>query len=149
MTSTAKCPWCGRDADFVETHGGARSCYHPLHDATVAHGEGGGVALWAYRKRNGDFMYDSNKIDDLDVEMRALPVAAYNALLARANTAKVAADLMRARAERAEALLKECREKLGAILNLAECYGRKRGDKEDAVAARAFLSRLDDALGGA
>lgn len=36
------------------------------------------------------------------VEYRALPVAAYNALLARANTAKVAADLMRDRAEKAE-----------------------------------------------
>ena len=39
------------------------------------------------------------------VEYRALPVAAYNALLARANTAKVAADLMRARAEKAERFL--------------------------------------------
>lgn len=76
-------------------------------DPPAGNGEGEAVTLWAYRKRNGDFMYDSDKIDERDVEMRALPVAAYNTLLARANTAKVAADLMRARAERAEALLTE------------------------------------------
>ncbi len=27
------CPGCGRDRDFVETHGSARSCYHPFHNA--------------------------------------------------------------------------------------------------------------------
>ena len=25
------CPTCGKDADFVETFHGARSCYHPFH----------------------------------------------------------------------------------------------------------------------
>jgi len=38
-------------------------------------------------------------------EYRAIPVAAYEELLARANTAKVAADLMRDRAEKAERFL--------------------------------------------
>lgn len=27
----ARCPQCARDADFVETFQGARSCYHPFH----------------------------------------------------------------------------------------------------------------------
>lgn len=29
--SAARCPQCGRDADFVETFRGARSCCHPFH----------------------------------------------------------------------------------------------------------------------
>ena len=30
-----KCPWCGKDADSVETFHGARSCYHPFHNGPL------------------------------------------------------------------------------------------------------------------
>ena len=67
-------------------------------------------------------------------EYRALPVAAYNALLARLNTATVAADLMRARAEKAE----REREEAVALLEYAKKYVKR--------APHDLLMRLDAAL---
>ena len=73
----------------------------------------GTVVLWkefGYRPFLDGWNEDpTHKGGEDSVEGRWMPLDTYNALLARANTAKVAADLMRARAERAEALLWECR----------------------------------------
>jgi len=69
----------------------------------------GTVVLWkefGYRPFLDGWNEDpTHKGGEDSVEGRWMPLDTYNALLARANTAKVAADLMRARAERAEEAL--------------------------------------------
>ena len=90
--------------------------------------EGVPVTLWRYATTD-HHGYDVSGWTDRDggtgVAYRALPVAAYNALLARANTAKV--------------LLKEARRYVED--NIAGRFVPSNGD------AATLLSRIDAALG--
>lgn len=97
------------------------------------------VLWWEYGYRpfqDGWSENPAHKGGEDSVEGRWLPLDTYNALLARANTATVAADLMRARAERAEALLKECR-----VWPINETQARARNARIDALLDAALKAR--------
>ena len=96
----------------------------------------GTVVLWkefGYRPFLDGWNEDpTHKGGEDSVEGRWMPLDPYNALLARANTAKVAAELMRARAEKAEAALNRVDRALwdviGCVEDLNDCEGWHNSD---------------------
>ena len=130
-------------------------------DEHGAHGEGEAVTLWkefGYRPFLDGWNEDpAHKGGEDSVEGRWMPLDTYNALLARANTATVAADLMRDRAEKAERFLSMLFESHWDGTIGRPPTWRLRGDFRHilagmrgetlAAAIEAHRSRLDDALG--